>query len=97
MQRIALVVMGFLLVSAGAWAGPQASDTSNTAKSVASLNQRVVKNQADIDRLQKDVGLQESASHEAAERLQQQDRTIAQLREQLKAAQEASKTPAAGH
>ena len=25
MQRIALVVMGFLLVSAGAWAGPQAS------------------------------------------------------------------------
>ncbi len=43
------------------------------------------------------VGQQESASREAAERLQQQDRTIAQLRQQLKAAQEASKAPAAGH
>ena len=97
MQRVALVAAGFLLVSAGAWADPQATGTPSSAASVSNLSQRVTKNQAEIDRLQKDVGQQESASREAAERLQQQDRTIAQLRQQLKAAQEASKAQADGH
>ena len=97
MKYVVSVVLSFLLASAGVWAGPQASGTSSSSKSVANLDQRVAKNQAYVERLQQNVGQQESASREAAERLQQQDRTIAQLRQQLKAAQEASKAPAAGH
>jgi septal ring factor EnvC (AmiA/AmiB activator) len=97
MKYVVSVVLSFLLASASVWAGPQASGTSSTSKSVANLDQRVAKNQADVERLQQNVGQQESASREAAERLQQQDRTIAQLRQQLKAAPEASKAPAAGH
>ncbi|GLQ46365.1 hypothetical protein GCM10007862_14160 [Dyella lipolytica] len=96
MQRIAptlFVLAGALLVSATAWADPPSAGP----QAVSNVNQRVVKSQAEVEHLQKDVGQQESASRQAAERLQQQDRTIAELREQLKAAQEASKRPAAGH
>ena len=97
MKRIVPVVACCLLIWASAWAGPQTSGASVSAKSVKGVDQRVAQHQADVERLQKDVGQQESASREAAERLQQQDRAIAQLRQQLKAAEEASKTPASGH
>jgi septal ring factor EnvC (AmiA/AmiB activator) len=96
MQRITPVLFllaGSLLVSAAAWADPQ----SVSSQAINKVNQRVAKNQAEVEHLQKDIGQQESASQQAAERLQQQDRTIAELRQQLKAAQEASKAPAAGH
>ena len=97
MRRIVPTVVCCLLVSASAWAGPQTSGTPVSATSVKGVSQRVAQNQAEVERLQKDVGQQESASREAAERLQQQDRAIAQLRQQLKAAEEASKTPVSGH
>ncbi|RDS85743.1 hypothetical protein [Dyella psychrodurans] len=97
MRFAVAVVVGCLLVSMHAWAGPQVSGTAASAKSVTATNAKVVKNQAEVDRLQKDVGQQESVNQDAAERLQQQDRTIAQLRDQLRATQEASKRPADGH
>jgi transcription elongation GreA/GreB family factor len=96
-MRCAVVVAGCLLVSMHAWGGTQASGTGSSARAVSSTNVKVAKSQAEVDRLQKDVGQQESANRDAAEHLQQQDRTIAQLRERLKAAQEASKRPADGH
>ena len=101
-QRIVLVFVGCLLAVGAAWADPPSSGTTANAPApaVARVNQHVAQGQAEIQHLQQDVGQQESASRQAAERLQQQDHTIAELREQLKAAQQASKTPptpAAGH
>jgi septal ring factor EnvC (AmiA/AmiB activator) len=97
MRYAVAVVVGCLLVSMHAWAGVQASGPEANVRSVTAADAKVAKSQGEVDRLQKDVGNQESASRDAAERLQQQDRTIAQLREQLKAAQEASKRPVNGH
>lgn len=96
MQRVALVLVGCLGVLSVAWADPPLTKAATSPEAVH-LNQRIAQHQAEVDHLQKDVGAQESASQQAAERLQQQDRTIAQLRQQLKAAQSASKAPAAGH
>lgn len=96
MQRVALVVVGCLWVSSAAWADPPSSTAAGSAQT-AHLNQRIAQHQAEVDHLQKDVGQQESASQQAADRLQQQDRTIAELREQLKAAQDAAKAPPARH
>jgi septal ring factor EnvC (AmiA/AmiB activator) len=99
MQRIALVLVGGLLASASVWADPQSAANAN-AQAVAHVNQRVAQHQAEVDHLQQDVGQQESARVQDAERLQQQDRTIAELRQQLKAAQDAAKVKApaaAGH
>ena len=97
MRYAVAVIVGCWLVSAQAWGGPQASGVAVGAKSVTAANAKVAKSQAEVDRLQQHVGQQESVSRDAAERLQQQDRTIAQLREQLKAAQESSKKPVDGH
>jgi septal ring factor EnvC (AmiA/AmiB activator) len=96
MQRIALVLVGCLSAWSMAWADPPSSTTAATPPAVAHMNQRIAQHQSEVNHLQKDVGQQESASQQAAERLQQQDRTIAELRQQLKAAQEAAKAPA-GH
>jgi peptidoglycan hydrolase CwlO-like protein len=98
MQRDVLVLAGALLfVSSVALADPPPASTAATQKAITNVNQRVVQNQAEVNHLQQDVGQQESASQQAAERLQQQDRTIEQLKRELKAAQDASQKPAAGH
>jgi septal ring factor EnvC (AmiA/AmiB activator) len=95
MQRSALVLAACLLPLAVAWADPP-TGTAGPAE-VKQVNQRIAQHQAEVGHLQQDVGQQESANRQAAERLQQQDRTIAQLRQQLQAAQQSGKTPAAGH
>ena len=98
MHRHALVFAGCLLVPMLAWAeGPPAASTAAAPATAARLNQRMAQHQAEVDHLQQEVGQQESASQTAADRLQQQDRTIAALRQQLKAAQDAAKPPVAGH
>jgi septal ring factor EnvC (AmiA/AmiB activator) len=96
MRHRALVFAGALLVWAVALADPPPSGTSTTQKAIAGVNQRVAQNQTEVAHLQQDVGQQESASQQAAERLQQQDRTIEELKRELKAAQDAKK-PAGGH
>ena len=93
-RLLGLVLAGSLLVASTAWADPPPSAANAKA---AKVNQRVAQHQAEVQRLQKDVSQQESASRQAAARLQQQDRAIAALRQQLKAAQEAGKTPPDGH
>ena len=97
MRNVVAVIVGCLLLSAQAWGAPQAAGAAVGTKSVTAANAKVARSQAQVDQLQQHVGQQESVSRDAAERLQQQDRTIAQLREQLKAAQEASKKPVDGH
>ncbi|WP_233842369.1 hypothetical protein [Dyella sp. 2HG41-7] len=92
MHRFGLVLVGCLLSSVS-WA----QSSSDSTKAVVNVNRRVVQHQAEVQRLQKNVTQQETASQQAAERLQQQDRTIAELRQQLKATQDASKPSATGH
>jgi len=94
MQRIALVLAGGLLVSGAAWADPPSANPSSPA--LTGMNQRIARHQAEVGHLQQDVGQQEAASRQAAARLQQQDRTIAELRQQLKATQQ-TKASATGH
>jgi septal ring factor EnvC (AmiA/AmiB activator) len=98
MQRGALVLAVCLLPWVAVWADPPSSSTATGSPAQAHVNQRISQRQAEVDHLQQDVGQQESASRQAADRLQQQDRTIAELRQQLKAAQQAANAPpAAGH
>jgi peptidoglycan hydrolase CwlO-like protein len=99
MRHRVLVLAGALLVSTVVLADPpsSASGTETTQKTVTSVNRRVVQHEAEVAHLQQDVGQQESASQQAAERLQQQDRTIEQLKRELKATEDASRKPTTGH
>ncbi|HUA81812.1 MAG TPA: hypothetical protein VL997_15665 [Dyella sp.] len=92
MHRFGLVLLGCVLSSVSL-----AQSSSESPQAIAHANRQVSQHQAEVQRLQKDVTQQETASQQAAERLQQQDRTIAELRKQLKATQDASKLPVAGH
>jgi septal ring factor EnvC (AmiA/AmiB activator) len=90
MQRFVLV-LGCVLAS-----NLFAQTSADTVRQADKVNQRVTQHQAEVQRLQQDVSQQESASQQAAERLEQQDRTIAELRKQLKAAQASTKAPPTG-
>lgn len=92
MQRFGLVLLGCLLAS-----NLFAQSSTGSGGEAVKMNQRLAQHQAEVEHLQNDLSQQESVSQQATERLQQQDRTIAELRKQLKAAQEASKAPATGH
>jgi septal ring factor EnvC (AmiA/AmiB activator) len=97
MRYRVLALAGALLVSAIVLADPPPSTSGTpTQKAVTSVNQRVVQHEAEVAHLQQDLGQQESASQQAAEHLQQQDRTIEELKRELKAAQDASQKPSAG-
>lgn len=56
--------------------------THHARKSVAGVHPQVG-HESEVRQLQQDVATQESASRQASERLQQQDRTIAELQKQL--------------
>jgi peptidoglycan hydrolase CwlO-like protein len=99
MRHRVLVLAGALLISTVVLADPPSSvsGTETTQKTVTSVNRRVTQHEAEVAHLQQDVGQQESASQQAAERLQQQDRTIEQLKRELKATEDASRKPSTGH
>jgi len=92
MQRFGLVLLGCLLAF-NSWA----QSSRDTTREATEMSQQVAQHQAEVDRLQQDVSQQESTSQLAAEKLQQQDQAIAELRRQLKATQQPSKTPPAKH
>jgi peptidoglycan hydrolase CwlO-like protein len=79
------------MASSLAWASSgeptaQPSGSPKTAQpSLSEVRQRVAQHQAEISKLQQDVSRQESDSKLASERLQQQDRTITELQQQLQA------------
>lgn len=91
-----LVFLGGMLVSLAAVGADSPSGRETHAEAVQ-LQQRIAQHQAEVEQLQRNVNRQESASQAAAARLQQQDRTIAELRKQLQAAQTVHANPAATH
>ena len=91
MRYVGLVLLGCVFASS-----LFAQSSGDIARQTEKLNQRVTQHQAEVQRLQQNVSQQESACW-LADWLQQQDRAIAELRRQLKAAQDSAKAPAAGH
>ena len=73
-------VIGFVMIS-GAWASPDQAGPA--ASSLPLVHQRVVRSQAEVKRLERDLARQESDSKQASKRLQQQDQAIAELQKQL--------------
>ena len=90
-----VVVIGFAAAQT-AWAGDRAGSSPASAASAASaqgVGAKLGRSQAEVKRLEQDIGKQESDSQRAAERLQQQDQAIAELCKQLQTLQA---SPAAG-
>lgn len=78
-------VIGFVMISA-AWASPDQAGPHRSGPAASSLplvHQRVVRSQAEVKRLERDLARQESDSKQASRRLQQQDQAIAELQKQL--------------
>jgi|GEM_PF-2792467 len=79
------------MASSSVWASndepvPQpASQEKSAQASLSEVGQRLAQHRVEVQRLQRDVARQESGSRQASERLQQKDRTIAELRQQLQA------------
>lgn len=86
------VVMMLSLLSATAWPAHAASAPAKA--SLSGVTRRLARHQAEVQHLQQDVARQEADSARASERLQQQDKTIADLQRQLQALQTGS---GAGH
>ncbi|SFS03110.1 hypothetical protein SAMN05216570_1683 [Dyella sp. OK004] len=71
-----------LVVMVPGWA----ADAGNGAKAVpaAGIEQRISKQRAELEGLQHDVAAQEAKSKQADQKMQEQDKTIADLQRQLK-------------
>lgn len=70
-----------LVVMAPGWA----ADAGKGAKAPASgLEQRISKQSAEVERLQHDVAAQETKSKQDDQKMQEQDKAIADLQRQLK-------------
>jgi peptidoglycan hydrolase CwlO-like protein len=92
MRCLQLVGVMCFMVSSLAWAGsgeptsqPAGGSPKAAQPSLPEVRQRLAQHQAQISQLQQDVSRQESDSKQASERLQQQDRTITELQQQLQA------------
>jgi peptidoglycan hydrolase CwlO-like protein len=92
MRCLPLLGLMCFMVSSLAWASSgeptaqqQAGSSKATQPSLSEVRQRLAQHQAKINQLQQDVSRQESESKQASERMQQQDRTITELQQQLHA------------
>ncbi|MBB6186713.1 hypothetical protein [Rhodanobacter sp. MP7CTX1] len=91
MRCLQLFGMVCFMASSLAWAssGEPTAQPAGSPKaaqpSLSEIRQRVAQHEAQINQLQQDVSSQESNSKQASERLQQQDRTITELQQQLQA------------
>jgi septal ring factor EnvC (AmiA/AmiB activator) len=92
MALLRVAAMVSLLVAA---ALPVHAANLSPAPRIPDESQRLAKHQAELLRLQRDVARQEADSARAGARLQQQDKTIAELQRQLQALEAAS--PSARH
>jgi hypothetical protein len=97
-----LFVLGLLAAPALA-AGAQAEQARPRAQPAGArdaarrLDRDIAARKAEVARLRQGVAQQESRSREAATRLQQQDRDIAELKRQLQALKAAPAAAPAGH
>lgn len=100
MGRLQLIVIVGFVLTFSAWAKPPAADagpvpgTSAAAPPLPEIQQRMTRSQTEVKRLEHEVARQESDSDRASQRLQEQDRQIAELRRKLSQLQPA---PAAEH
>ncbi|WP_250901561.1 MULTISPECIES: hypothetical protein [unclassified Dyella] len=78
-----------------AWAGQQLGAAAPAPK--AEAEHRVASKNAEVQRLQHDVASQEAQSEQADRKMEQQDRAIAELRQQLEALKSAKAAPGPGH
>lgn len=86
MRVVQLVVVIGLVFASTAWAGDRAASQpagSATAAPLPKASRQLARSQAEVKRLKQDLDKQESDSKRASERLQQQDRAIAELHKQL--------------
>ena len=90
-----LVLIG-LLAAVPSWANASAIQPVPAARPTHQRAGVIARQQAEVQRLQKDVTAQESDSRAAAEKLRQQDAEIAELRRQLQAAQRTGKAAGEG-
>lgn len=77
---VCFMTVGWACISAQTSVRPGASTAT---QSVPHVKRKLVRNEAEVKRLERDVRQQESDSKQAGERLQQQDKTIADLHKQL--------------
>ena len=84
-----------MLASAPLWA--QTGQEAPVARAVRKNAAAVVRQQAEVKRLQGDLAAQESERKAAAEKLRQQDARIAELQRQLQAASQAGTAAGQGH
>ncbi|RDD83418.1 hypothetical protein DVJ77_02215 [Dyella tabacisoli] len=81
-MKLAGLVFGLCVVGA-AWADGASKPVSSAKQ--AKIEQQLAQRNAEIEQLRQDVKVQEAKSRETDQRLQQQDRTMADLRKQLSA------------
>ncbi|MDO1530575.1 photosystem II protein PsbQ [Fulvimonas sp. R45] len=96
-RRTGLLALGLLaapFLATGAQADHAKAPPTRPHEAVSRLDRDIAARKAEVARLRQGVAQQESQSREAATRLQQQDRDIAELKRQLQALKAA---PAAGH
>jgi hypothetical protein len=95
-HRLALAAA---LAAAPLWAHAwqATADAAHVAGSVHEDAAAVVRQRAEVKRLQHDVAAQESDSRADAGRLRQQDAEIAELQRQLQAARQAGAAASQGH
>jgi len=93
-RTLLLIALIGLAMSTGAAAAAPPDAASSGASSPAApgrdpvrLEQSVQRRTTEVTQLQRDVAAQERRSHEAAERLREQDRVLEQLRRQLRSTQ----------
>ena len=81
------LVCGVLAFAAPAWAEqvPASSSGGQVSEQGKQVDQAITKQQAKVRQLQDDVGKEESKTHQADDKLKQQDKAIADLQRQLDA------------
>jgi septal ring factor EnvC (AmiA/AmiB activator) len=89
------LVMFSLVLAVPAQAAQAQGSSAAKAGDQKQVAQAIEKQQATVKQLQSDVSREEGRSHEADAKLKQQDQTIADLQQQLKALQGTS--PDSGH
>jgi septal ring factor EnvC (AmiA/AmiB activator) len=94
LTRLALCVA---CLAMPAWAGQQLGASAPAPAPKAEAEHRVASKNAEVQRLQHDVASQEAQSEQADRKMEQQDRAIAELRQQLEALKSAKAAPGPGH
>jgi hypothetical protein len=95
--RLTCLALCVAFAAMPAWAGQQQGAAAPAPAPKAEAEHRVASKNAEVQRLQHDVASQEAQSEQADRRMEQQDRAIADLRQQLEALKSSKAAPGQGH